>query len=427
MRNGFSSVSLASLLLLVASGTGLAQWNGEIVVWGSQHGTPSPNQEFVAVSAAGNCSVSDFIHYLCLKADGSIVCWGNNLFGQCSVPEPNESFVAVAAGALHSDAVDHCEAHSIGLKEDGTIVCWGSNGFGQCNVPPTQNYGFIAIAAGSTHSLGLKEDGSVVAWGGNSYGQCDVPEPNAGFWGVAAGRGHSLGLKADGSIVAWGWNYYGQCDVPEPNAGFWGVAAGRTHSLGLKEDGSIVAWGDNDYGQCNVPEPNQDFVAMACGGFWYTLTQAADEYVQGGHSLGLKADGSIVCWGSNQYGQCNVPEPNQDFVAVSSGSTFCIGLHSYDTGIWFDPALPDTLAITSVFPNPCKAAITIIFEQPVSGYSLLEFYDLSGRLVDTLMDGMMTAGMHSVEFDRSGLVSGVYLVRLTSGSECATAKVVLVR
>jgi len=40
---------------------------------------------------------------------------------------------------------------------------------------------------------------------------------------------------------------------------------------------------------------------------------------------------------------------------------------------------------------------------------------------------MMTAGIHSVEFDGSGLVSGVYLVRLTSGSECATARVVLVR
>ena len=56
------------------------------------------------------------------------------------------------------------------------------------------------------------------------------------------------------------------------------------HSLGLKADGSIVAWGDNCDGQCNVPAPNSGFVAVAAGTF---------------HSLGLKADGSIVAWGDN--------------------------------------------------------------------------------------------------------------------------------
>ena len=34
------------------------------------------------------------------------------------------------------------------------------------------------------------------------------------------------------------------------------VAAGGYHSLGLKADGSIVAWGYNSYGQSDVPSPN---------------------------------------------------------------------------------------------------------------------------------------------------------------------------
>jgi hypothetical protein len=54
--------------------------------------------------------------------------------------------------------------------------------------------------------------------------------------------------------------------VPAPNSGFVAVAAGGLHSLGLKADGSIVVWGYNLWGQINVPAPNSGFVAVAAGG-----------------------------------------------------------------------------------------------------------------------------------------------------------------
>ena len=84
--------------------------------------------------------------------------------------------------------------------------------------------------------------------------------------------------------------------MPAPNTGFVAVAAGEYHSLGLKADGSIVAWGSNDYGQCNVPAPNRDFVAVAAG---YR------------HSLGLKSDGSIVAWGAMSTGSATCRRPTR--------------------------------------------------------------------------------------------------------------------
>ena len=65
-----------------------------------------------------------------------------------------------------------------------------------------------------------------------------------------------------------------------------------------------MPWGSNDFGQLDVPEPNSGFVSVTCG---------AD------FSLGLKDDGSIVAWGN--YGPiCNEPEPNAGYVAVTANN-----------------------------------------------------------------------------------------------------------
>src|SRR5262249_35782579 len=52
----------------------------------------------------------------------------------------------------------------------GTVVAWGDNTYGQSSVPAGLS-SVSAIAAGFQHSLALKSDGTVVAWGDNTYGQ----------------------------------------------------------------------------------------------------------------------------------------------------------------------------------------------------------------------------------------------------------------
>jgi hypothetical protein len=57
----------------------------------------------------------------------------------------------------------------------------------------------------------------------------------------------------------------------------------------------------------------------------------------------------------------------------------------------------------------------------------LTVYDISGRKVAELVNGMRDAGSHEVTFDGSKLASGVYLYKLTAGNYTATQKMVLMK
>lgn len=167
---------------------------------------------------------------------------------------------------------------------------------------------------------------------------------------ACAGMNAVHGQDEHGAIVAWGDKGMGQCDVPSPNTGFVAVAAGFHHSLGLRADGSILAWGGNTdvfgyyAGQCDVPLPNTDFVGIAAG--WF-------------HTLGLKTDGSIEAWGWNDdYGQCNVPSPNTSFVAVAGGYTHSLGLKAHHGDLNCDGEVNggDIAAFVSALLDPASYA-----------------------------------------------------------------------
>jgi len=428
-------VCLGALVL----GTGVAsgQLSGSIVGWGynynGQCDVPEPNADFVALATG-------WYHSLGVKSDGTVVAWGRNDEGQCDVPEPNADFVAVAAGgALDVFDIPPYSAifgHSLGLKSDGTIVAWGSNNEGQCSVP-APNADFVAVAAGPAHNLGLRSDGTVAAWGENYHGACDVPEPNSDFVAVAADGffgggdpgftfGHSLGLKSDGTIVAWGSNGSGQCDVPAPNADFVAIAGAGQRSLGLKSDGTIVVWGWNSFGLCEAPDPNTDFVAVAGGNY---------------HTLGLKFYGSIVGFPRHHGGVPYVSPvpPRGGFVAIVASGNHSLGLRAIpklatplrarSVSVPGEPAF----GIRHVMPNPVTAHASIGYSLPGGWRSArLSVHDVAGRLVRRLDPATGTQGFVEVDWDgraSSGerVASGVYFVRLEVDGAVATQRMVLLR
>jgi hypothetical protein len=77
--------------------------------------------------------------------------------------------------------------------------------------------------------------------------------------------------------------------------------------------------------------------------------------------------------------------------------------------------LAELLGLT-ISPNPFNAFATVRYELPAPGWVKLSLYDLSGRLVEKLVDGEMPAGRHAIELDGSELAAGVYFVRLETRS-----------
>ena len=113
-----------------------------------------------------------------------------------------ESRVDVRVEAGKFTAVSAGGNHSCGLRADGTIVCWGFNKYGQADPPDGK---FTAVSAGLYHSCGLRADGTIVCWG-QQLARVRLTHPTEEFTAVSAGSYRSCGLRADGTIVCWGSN-----------------------------------------------------------------------------------------------------------------------------------------------------------------------------------------------------------------------------
>ena len=73
------------------------------------------------------------------------------------------------------------------------------------------------------------------------------------------------------------------------------------------------------------------------------------------------------------------------------------------------------------------AGSRIEYQLPMNGNATIKIYNLLGQEVCCLLNGDAAAGQHRMAWNKSGVSSGVYLVRLSSGGEAATAKMLVVR
>jgi photosystem II stability/assembly factor-like uncharacterized protein len=104
------------------------------------------------------------------------------------------------------------------------------------------------------------------------------------------------------------------------------------------------------------------------------------------------------------------------------------GIFGFDIGEAVEqrPVVAQSYALAS-YPNPFNPATEIRFSLPQAGIASLIVYDVTGRVVATLAEGLLAAGEHHRTFNGAALPSGLYFARLSAGSYHTTQKLVLLK
>jgi hypothetical protein len=89
--------------------------------------------------------------------------------------------------------------------------------------------------------------------------------------------------------------------------------------------------------------------------------------------------------------------------------------------------LPVKFFLEQNYPNPFNPSTKISWQSPVGSHQTLKVYDVLGNEVATLVDEYREAGSYEVEFDASGLSSGIYFYKLSAGSFTKTKKMTVLK
>lgn len=89
--------------------------------------------------------------------------------------------------------------------------------------------------------------------------------------------------------------------------------------------------------------------------------------------------------------------------------------------------LPESFQLNQNFPNPFNPITTIPFSVPEQKDVKIAVYDVNGRLVETVYDGLTSPGNHSVIWDAEKLASGNYFIVLSTSDYYMVKKALLLK
>lgn len=254
------------------------------------------------------------------------------------------------------------------------------------------------------------------------------------FWGynngyvhgssIAPGGGYWVKASAAGSIVLDAGAAASPRAAKDPYAGLNTLviedARGMRQTLRFGEGSPAIAWADDEM----PPPPPGLFDARFAGGTWV-------EFYGGGDADRFAAMVSSAAWPVTVRWEI---APGDDRAIALNGSVRMTGKGSAVIGTpgpieitAGTAAVPGAYALRQNYPNPFNPTTRISFDLPEPSEVRLTVYDMLGRRVAVLVDGVSEPGTHTVGFDATGHPSGLYFYRLDAGRFSDTRKMMILK
>ncbi|MDR2152810.1 MAG: hypothetical protein LBO72_08315 [Helicobacteraceae bacterium] len=229
-------------------------------------------------------------HSFALDSEGKLYATGYNLRGELGVGDRKNRYDFTLVSSLSDKNITAIAAgdHSFAIGGDGKLYAAGSNDFGQLGMgDETSRNAFtfidslsdkkiVAVAAGVLHSLAVDSDGKLYAVGNNLYGKLGLSDKtnretftlasslsDKKIVAIAANGDHSLALTSEGKVYAAGDNAYAQLGLGDKDERkiftlvsslsdkkIVAIDAGDEYSLALDEDGKAYEAGKRS--RCNL-------------------------------------------------------------------------------------------------------------------------------------------------------------------------------
>jgi hypothetical protein len=263
-----------------------------------------------------------FLNHIVTDAphQGTVVNFSGSL-----LPPGLTNIIAISAGAVHA----------LALRANGTVVAWGNQDAHNHNLTnvPTSLQNVTAICAGDDFSLALTSDRQIVAWGD---GACaNVPEGLHEVKAMAAGSRHCLALRTDGTVVEWGPQLTLPGGLPDVAA----IAATGDLSLIVYSNGTMELVGSPTLTLTQSPSSilelagDETFYALASDRHVVNLTSsglpvpalapAKAISARNDRCLALHTNSTVSGWGN-----VAVPRGLTNVFAISAGGLYCLALVS---------------------------------------------------------------------------------------------------
>ena len=320
-------------------------------------GTSTIRYEFVLAEAPTSKTHSSVLatgnsHTCAILENGSAMCWGLDNYGQLgdggdatNLIKPT-SFVSIDGGQTVAQIYAR-QLRTCIVLADSSASCWGFNEDGQAGDDSTNTYkspsvkvefpqgkGVKSMGMGLKHTCAILEDDTLTCWGLDSHGalgngdsdtsdkytpQTITTPSDRKVVKVEPGETHTCILLDDGGVMCWGRDNAGQLgngdtsdtihapssnvELPEGRAAT-DLSVGNHHSCALLDNGSITCWGLNNYGQLGenttTNRPIPVYAHLPTG------SPAVSVSVGPHSSCAILENSSVYCWGHNHYGRLGI-------------------------------------------------------------------------------------------------------------------------